>query len=39
MPIIFLSKLKITFSFTKKHSAGMNYGIFEIMKHIYVLLL
>lgn len=39
MPIVFISKLRITFSFTKKYSTGMNYGIFEIMKHIYVLLL
>lgn len=39
MPIVFISKLRITFTFTKKYSTGMNYGIFEIMKHIYVLLL
>lgn len=39
MPIVLVSKLIITFSFTKKYSSGMNYGFFEIMKHIYVLLL
>lgn len=36
MPYIFPSNFKITFSFTKKHSTGMN-KIFEIMMHICVL--
>lgn len=39
MPFVFLCNLRITFSFTKKYSTGMNYRIFEIIVHIYVLLL
>lgn len=37
MPFVFLCKLRIAFSFTKKYSTGMNYRIFEIIMHIYVL--
>lgn len=37
MPFVFLCKLRITFSFTKKYSTGMTYRISEIIRHIYVL--